>query len=1140
MIPAAVVAIDALPLTVNGKLDIRALPAPEYTGAGYRAPGTVTEEILAGIYAQVLGVERVGVEDSFFDLGGDSILSMQLVARARAAGVVFKPRDVFVEQTVARLAQVATVADGAGGPADEGVGGVVVTPIMRWLHSIDGPVEQFNQAVVVRAPVGVTEADVLVLLQALLDRHAMLRLRVEDDGAGGWSLWAPEPGAMQAHSCLQVVPVVSEAAVIAARSRLDPAAGVMLSAVWAAETGQLVLIVHHLAVDGVSWRILLEDLNIAWVQHHSGQPVALPTTGTSFARWSSLLAEYARRPEVVARAEAWRQLAATPAVLPAPDPQLDTLTTAGRMSAELDVETTRTLLGAVPAAFHAGVQDILVIAFALAWAQFLGTGTGARIGIDVEGHGRNEELSAAVDLTRTVGWFTTKYPVALRVEKLDWAQVVAGAPELGRVIKAAKEQLRTMPEGLTYGVLRYVNPEVDLDGPDPLIGFNYLGRLGAAAADVSDDLWRLCADDSALSGAAAAVGIALVHTVELNASTADTDSGPQLHANWMWASSVFDEAQVSQLSELWCEALVGLCAHVRAGGGGLTPSDVVPARLSQAQIDELERRLRVADVLPLTPLQQGLLFHASTADGSGDEVYAVQLEIGVAGPLDPQRLHEAVDAVVRRHPHLVARFCTQFDEPVQIIPANPLAPWRYVELDGGGDVEEQLQQLCAEERAAVCTLGKGPVFRVAVIRTAPDRYRLVLTNHHIVLDGWSVPVLLQEIFAGYYGQRLPAPVPYRRFVSWLAERDLDTARAAWGQVLAGFDTPTLVGPPNRVVLGRRGAQVHRVPEKITLALRGLARSQHTTVNTVLQAGWAQLLVWLTGQHDVAFGVVVSGRPAELPGVDSMVGFLINTVPVRATLTAATTTAQLLDQLQHTHSHTLEHQHLALSEIHRLSGHDALFDTLFVYENYPIDMAALSGVDEVAITEVNSRESNHYPLTLQAMPGPELGLRVEYDTEVFDAANIELLIARLERVLVGMIADPARLVSSIDVFDAAEHTRLDTWGNRAVLTEPALGAVSIPELFAVQVARSPEAVALSFEGESMTYRGLDEASNRLAHLLIGRGVGPGQCVGLLVERSGQAIVAMLGVLKTGAAYVGIDPGLPAARMGFLVGDAARPW
>ena len=297
MVPAAVVVLEALPLTVNGKLDTRALPAPEYQDVDrYRAPANAVEEVLAGIYAQVLGVERVGVDDSFFELGGDSILSMQVVARARAAGVLCRPRDVFVEQTVARLARVAWVADGEGGSVDEGIGPVIATPIMRWLHSMDGPVEQFNQTMVVQAPAGVSEADVVVVLQALLDRHAMLRLRVEDDGAGGWSLQVPEAGSVDARDCLHAVDALTDAAVVAARSRLNPAAGAMLSALWVASTGQLVLIVHHLAVDGVSWRILLEDLNIAWAQHRGGQPVALPAPGTSFARWSALLAEHAHAP----------------------------------------------------------------------------------------------------------------------------------------------------------------------------------------------------------------------------------------------------------------------------------------------------------------------------------------------------------------------------------------------------------------------------------------------------------------------------------------------------------------------------------------------------------------------------------------------------------------------------------------------------------------------------------------------------------------------------------------------------------------------------------------------------------------------------------------------------------------------------
>ena len=589
MVPAAVVAIEALPLTANGKLDARALPAPEYTAGEYRAAGDPVEEILAGIYADVLGVERVGVDESFFDLGGDSILSMQVVARARAAGVMCRPRDIFVEQTVARLARVAAVADDADRPVDTGIGPVIATPIMRWLQTVDGPVDEFNQTVIVQAPVGVTESDVVVVLQALLDRHAMLRLRVDNDGAGGWSLWVPEAGAVDAAASLRPVDALSDEALVAARARLNPATGTMLSALWAAGTRELAVIIHHLAIDGVSWRILLEDLNIAWAHHHRGQPIELPAGGTSFARWSALLAEHANTAAVVDLAGPWRQIAAAPAMLPAAQPGVDTYASAGQLSVQLDTETTQILLGEVPAAFHAGVQDILLIAFGLAVAEFLGTGA-APIGIDVEGHGRADELAADVDLSRTVGWFTSKYPVSLTVGGVPWAQVIAGAPALGTAIKNAKEQLRTLPDPLTYGLLRYRNPCVDLPESDPPIGFNYLGRLGGAPAQLSSALWRISRDGLSAAAVAAAIPMPLAHTVELSTATEDTDTGPLLHATWTWAPSALDHTQVSRLARLWFDALTGISAHVRGGGGGLTPSDITLAGLSQQQIDELERQ----------------------------------------------------------------------------------------------------------------------------------------------------------------------------------------------------------------------------------------------------------------------------------------------------------------------------------------------------------------------------------------------------------------------------------------------------------------------------------------------------------------------------------------------------------------------
>jgi non-ribosomal peptide synthase protein (TIGR01720 family) len=565
MVPAAVVVLEALPLTVNGKLNTRALPPPEYQDADhYRAPADAVEQVLADIYAQVLGVERVGVDDSFFDRGGDSVLSMQVVGRARAAGLAFRQRDVFVEQTVARLAKVAVLADGEEAAGDEGIGPVVATPIMRWLHGFQGPVDQYNQTVVVQAPAGVTEADIVVVLQALLDRHAMLRLRAEDGEQGEWSLTVPEAGSVDARDCLHSADALSDEALVAARLRLNPAAGEMFTAVWVPDTGQLALMIHHLAVDVPSWRILFEDLNIAWAQHRNGQPVNLPAGGTSFAQWGLALSEHARSAAVVELADTWRQMLATPAALPAVQPAVDTYAVAGQLLVTLDAETTHQLVADVSAAFHADLQDILLIAFGLAWNEFLGA-RGAPIGIAVKSHGRAEHLRDDVDLSRTVGWFTSKYPVALNVDDMPWAQVADGGPALGQLVTATRERLRALPDNLTYGLLRYLNPEVSLDGSEPAIEFNYLGRFDAEVAGPSDDLWQIDQAAMAAIPAASAIPTPLGHTVEFNAALLDigTGTGQCLTATWTWAPSALSEDQIQRLNQLWVEALSGICAHVR-------------------------------------------------------------------------------------------------------------------------------------------------------------------------------------------------------------------------------------------------------------------------------------------------------------------------------------------------------------------------------------------------------------------------------------------------------------------------------------------------------------------------------------------------------------------------------------------------
>ena len=608
MVPAAVVELDALPLTANGKLDRRALPAPDFSAkVSSRTPRTPEEETLAGLFAEVLGLERVGVDDGFFDLGGDSIIAIQLVSRARRSGLVITPREVFQHQTVEELAAVARPAgEGEDVEAEApgaGVGRVPATPIMRWYRELRGPVDGYSQRMLLQVPPGLGLDRLTAALQTVLDHHDMLRLRVDGD-----EFEVAEPGAVDAAALVRRVDVAGLGAdalravlaeeAEAARRRLDPAAGTMAQLVWFdagdAASGRLLLTVHHLAVDGVSWRILLPDLVTAW---GGGELDPVPT---SFRRWAQRLAAEASDPARARELPLWDDVLATPdPVLGSRplDPAADTFGTARHLTLDLPADVTGPLLTEVPAAFHGRVNDVLLTGLALAvaeWRRERGTGDETAVLIDLEGHGR-EEVVPGVDLSRTVGWFTSIHPVRIDAGWVEPSDVREGGQAVGTALKRVKEQLREIPDnGIGYGLLRYLNPAArERLAGTPQIAFNYLGR--SAVPEATD--WGPAdqADADAL-GPGQDDALGLVHAVEVNAHTRDLPDGPELSATWTWAGGLLGEDEVRDLAERWFAALRGLVAHVvdgASGGpvGGFTPSDLSLVDVSQEEIDELAAEL---------------------------------------------------------------------------------------------------------------------------------------------------------------------------------------------------------------------------------------------------------------------------------------------------------------------------------------------------------------------------------------------------------------------------------------------------------------------------------------------------------------------------------------------------------------------
>ncbi|MEW2528656.1 amino acid adenylation domain-containing protein [Streptomyces sp. NPDC047071] len=607
MVPAAVLALDALPTTPNGKVDRAALPVPDFAErvAG-RAPATPAEETLCALIAEVLGLDRVGADDHFFRLGGDSITSMQLVSRARAAGVAFTSQDVFERPTAADLARVAKLGTGAEPAWDIGVGDVPWTPVMRALgERVTGGA--FAQWVLVGAPAGLGADTLVAGVRALLDTHDMLRAHTVGPGPEP-RLVVREKGAVSAADLVTAVDAtgvadgrLDTAARDAARDavgRLDPARGVMLQAVWLdagpGRVGRLALAVHHLAVDGVSWRVLVPDLRSACESAAAGHEPSLEPAGTSFRRWASLLAGQASEPERTAELEGWAAVVAhaePPLGRRALDPRRDTAATARRTMWTVPARHTRTLVTQAPALFHCGVHEVLLATLAGAVGRTRrDDGTpGGTVLIDVEGHGR-QPLGGA-DLLRTVGWFTSVHPVRVDLAGVDLDDALAAGPAVGALVKTVKEQARAVPgDGLGYGLLRHLGRETGpilAALPRPQIGFNYLGRFATGTPGGPVAPWDL-AGDTAIGGSAAP-DLPAAHVVEAAAALRDTPSGAELTLTLGWPAAVLAAGDAERLGRTWLDLLAALAAHTAdPTAGGHTPSDFPLLDLAQDEVEEFE------------------------------------------------------------------------------------------------------------------------------------------------------------------------------------------------------------------------------------------------------------------------------------------------------------------------------------------------------------------------------------------------------------------------------------------------------------------------------------------------------------------------------------------------------------------------
>ncbi|SCK04890.1 non-ribosomal peptide synthase domain TIGR01720/amino acid adenylation domain-containing protein [Streptomyces sp. WMMB 714] len=946
MVPTVVTVLEAFPMTANGKLDRRALPVPDIGAhTPSRAAETPIEHTLCTVLADVLHLAEVGVDDGFFDLGGDSIQATQLVAQARTAGLVFTVRDVFAHQTVAGIARVARPADEYNPThvTDVGTGDIPLLPVMERQRQLGGSPVGFDLSTTIGLPSGIDEAQLTEVLQAVIDQHDALRTRLVVEAGGQWTLHADEPGTVNAGDVLRRVDTAGLAdadlddrineETAAAKQRLDPAEGPMIQPVWFdggdVRPGRLLLAVHHFAVDGVSWRILLADLAAAWDAVAAGRKPTLAPVTTSLRGWAERLTSSENISRHRAELPVWQDMLrdATPLVDGTLNADRDVTGSEGRLTVTLPVADTTPLTSRAPAAFRSSLQDVLLTAFGLALGRWRSQRPGepadtAPVVVDTESHGRHEHLLDGVDLSRTVGWFTSIHPVRLDSATLPWDKAAQADSELAASVARTRKQQQSLPRhGLGYGLLRYLTPETEpllAASPAPQVLFNYLGRVPVTDEETP---WLPLRNDTAPTTPGAARPLS--HPVEVNAVVQDGPGGPQLVANWSWAPSLLTEEEVHDLADAWFDALraVVRCAHaVDNGTVELAPEDEHAAAVDAA--DLLNAPIPKADRSDGVGLSFGQLEFLLQPVGPNHAHHGVITAWRLRGELDTTALRHGLHDLVARHDILRTRYIQRGSQTVQFADCKPEWPVQSVDLRPYDEPtqREKLRELLTEETERPFSIEEGNLVRGLLVQLSETEHALVLVAHHILVDHWGFLVIineLSELYAAHTAERQPklpeVMVDHLDYAAWeqhlLARGALDEHIAYWREQLDGaahtldFDAPA----HQRKDTAQGYSHSITVSADILSEVKDAARREGVTLFMMLMAGFHVLLHSYSGATDIAVSHPLAGR--ERPESKSMVGPFINIILNRSRMRGDLTFQELLQDVLQAELDAYSHQNV---------------------------------------------------------------------------------------------------------------------------------------------------------------------------------------------------------------------------------------
>lgn len=1145
MVPAHFTWIAQFPLTPNGKIDRSLLPSPtaQDTAAAHVAPRSAEEKALAGIWQEVLGIEA-GATDNFFMNGGDSIKALQIASRAYQQGYKLEVKQILQHPVFEKLALLMSplkVKQEEG----EIKGELPMTPIQlaffqdarnRYQH-------HYNQAVMFFAEDGFDEQVINGALSYIWQHHDMLRARFPYSN-GYRQQWVDAPG--QPLTCrlydlrneAGALELMEQEATMLQQGINLENGPLFKAALFRLKDGdRLLLIAHHLIIDGVSWRILFEDLGYLYQALSTGKEnITLPLKTSSFKEWAIKLSAYANTAVFLEEALYWREMQQKKVQALPKD------MAAGRnLRKDTDIERftvseelTALLLTKVNRAFGTEINDILLTALCLGFETSFGGA--APLAIALEGHGR-ETLFEELEISRTLGWFTSIYPV-----------VFPSIAQLGpsRQIREVKEHLRGIPrKGIGYGIFKYLTDPQHKTGiaweqPGPEIVFNYLGQFDA---DVRKTTFQL-------AGEPAGPVISPEATREYILEISGAINSGCLNLSIAYSREQYHRSTIAALACAWKEALEAVIRYCAAQSRPvLTPSDLSWQQLSVDETEMLAQRYVFEDVYPLSPMQEGLYFHTLM---DRNDAYFEQLSYSIQGELDMELVRESLDLLFRRHDILRTAFIHEgFERPLQVVLRQRRPGIRFEDLSGkdASATQAVINAYKEKDKQDSFDLARDPLLRLAVWKLGPARFECVWSYHHVVLDGWCMSVLFAEYFEIYTAllhrrpYRLAPVTPYKEYIKWLQGRDKAGAKTYWENYLQGYTAVS--GIPKKHTHNKKyqqEAHYYELSESLTLQLKQLAGRHQVTLNTLIQALWGVLLSKYNGNRDVVFGEVVSGRPADISGIETMIGLFINTIPVRVTYGPGMSFLQLLQELQSEALSAGEHHYYPLVDIQAASGmKQPLFDHILMLGNYPVLQPIDNGTvrqqeNELTVSGVQIFEQVNYDLNIGIGIGEKTLIKFNSNAAAYDAAFLHDLMEHLKHLALQAISDANTPIDQLSLLnESAERRILEDW-NKTSTPYPAHSTIS--SLFEQQVALGPEAIAVVYRGEVLTYSMLNDEANRLAfYLRDSCGIGREDRVGMLVDRSERMIIGILAILKAGAAYVPVDPAYPRERIAFMLADAS---